>query len=865
MSGTTTLPVTIDTSAPSAPAAVLNPASDSGVLLDNITSDTTPTISGSGATPGDTITLKTAGGTVLGTAVVAGDGSWAITPTVAQPEGLNNFKVTATDPAGNVSGTTTLPVTIDTQAANTDINLALQIRTDTNNDGLIGPSELGAATAITSRATFSNSGASAAVAGHKIVFTASNGSTSLTSQTCTLTAADITNGYVEVSFLAPDPNLGLTQTVTANYVDLAGNQASTPVVSDSAQVIKDNSTATVDILSMSSDNGLSPSDFITSDATLQYSGTVTNFIPQWGDRVMLQFFNSLNVQIGGNVFVNPAANGAWSWDDTGTVRAAGNYSLKATLVSSSGTTALNSAAPSSGTGGGYDQQALQVVAGPTIALTSSSSSIQNGSTATITFTLSAASKDFDANDVTLSGGTLSAFTGATGFGDVVSGYTKYTATFTSNSASANGVISVASDRFSDASLGYTNSDGADANNTVTLTNIVGAINSARMGWEVGVINSGYWNNDPAQGGADRASDLTLSGSLPSGLTSIQVYVYAGGALNQTINWSGGNYRNSSNFSTNVGNLTAKALYNGVYYNFAYGRTGNNWNTVYQVDSSSPLVIDLNGDGIQTTGLENAVLFDLNADGTLQKNAWLDSHDGFLVIDRNHNGVIDSGAEMFGNHTLLADGTTAASGWQAIVGLDSNLDGLIDAHDEVFMNLKLWLDANVDGNTDSGELHSLQEMGIESLEVNPTVGQTVQNGNIFDGKAQINKVDGSTTVMSDVWFHSEVNTSLLNITGVKLPTGVTLANNLSLSIADLLALPENSQGVYQLKVVGDENDKVQLLTEVSADSTTSGQWSLVDVTTEGANSFGVYHYSADPLLKLLIDQRIGVLHTGPVLG
>ena len=110
VSPTTTVPVTIDTSAPSAPTAILNPASDTGVAGDGITSDSTPTISGSG-TPGDTITVTFPTGEVL-TTTVAPNGSWSVTPTEALDNGVQNISVTATDPAGNTSPATTVPVEI---------------------------------------------------------------------------------------------------------------------------------------------------------------------------------------------------------------------------------------------------------------------------------------------------------------------------------------------------------------------------------------------------------------------------------------------------------------------------------------------------------------------------------------------------------------------------------------------------------------------------------------------------------------------------------------------------------------------------------------------------------------------------------
>ncbi|NEL99737.1 hypothetical protein G3V84_24160, partial [Escherichia coli] len=65
-------------------------------------------------TNGDTITVTFPNGDVK-TAVVVG-GVWSVEPLNPLAEGLNNVTVTATDPAGNVSPATTVPVVIDTTA-----------------------------------------------------------------------------------------------------------------------------------------------------------------------------------------------------------------------------------------------------------------------------------------------------------------------------------------------------------------------------------------------------------------------------------------------------------------------------------------------------------------------------------------------------------------------------------------------------------------------------------------------------------------------------------------------------------------------------------------------------------------------------
>ncbi|MDC3011004.1 Ig-like domain-containing protein, partial [Synechococcus sp. AH-736-G21] len=97
---------------------------------------------------------------------------------------------------------------------------------------------------------------------------------------------------------------------------------------------------------------------------------------------------------------------------------------------------------------------------PIIALEADVASLKAGETASLTFTLSEASTDFIASDVSVSGGSLSNFSGSG---------TSYSATFTPTADSTtDGVISVGSGVFSNSS-GATNADGSDANNSVTLS------------------------------------------------------------------------------------------------------------------------------------------------------------------------------------------------------------------------------------------------------------------------------------------------------------------------------------------------------------------------------------------------------------
>jgi len=128
---------------------------------------------------------------------------------------------------------------------------------------------------------------------------------------------------------------------------------------------------------------------------------------------------------------------------------------------------------------------------PTIAVSSSKSSLAAGETATLTFTLNETSTNFIASDVTASGGTLSNFSGSGN---------SYTATFTpAANSTTNGVVSVPSGVFTDAA-GNANADGADANNRVTLL-VNTVLGQSYVGTSANDTLSGGAGNDTIDGGA----------------------------------------------------------------------------------------------------------------------------------------------------------------------------------------------------------------------------------------------------------------------------------------------------------------------------------------------------------------------------
>ena len=165
---------------------------------------------------------------------------------------------------------------------------------------------------------------------------------------------------------------------------------------------------------------------------------------------------------------------------------------------------------------------------------------------------------------------------------------------------------------------------------------------------------------------------------------------------------------------------------------------------------TPLMLDLDGHGVQTLGLANGVRFDIGNTGTAVSTGWVAPGDGLLVLDRNHNGVIDDGGELFGSGTVLADGSRAADGFVALATLDANHDGAINALDAGFNTLQVWVDANSDGRTQAGELRGLGGLGITALHLDAAATSGVDNGNLVGLTSRYDRADGSTQVLADVW-------------------------------------------------------------------------------------------------------------------
>ena len=279
------------------------------------------------------------------------------------------------------------------------------------------------------------------------------------------------------------------------------------------------------------------------------------------------------------------------------------------------------AAPGGGGGGGSTSStSVADTTAPTIAVRVNTSSLAANGTATVTFTLSEASNNFTLADVTATDGVLSNFSGSG---------TVYTAIFTANSGVSAAHVSVASGTFSDAA-GNVNTDGADANNTVTFT--VASVDTTPPSVAVvaGNTNLGV--------GSTVTLTFTLS-EASTNFTASDVNV-VGGVLS---NFSGGGTHYTATFTPTTGVSSASVSVLSGVFSDAIGNVNNDGadaNNTVSFTVSSALAPQITNTVIDFTQLEtqvNATNVVFQAVGTNVASWALEGSDaGLFSVDPSGN-------------------------------------------------------------------------------------------------------------------------------------------------------------------------------------------------------------------------------------
>ncbi|WP_299376516.1 calcium-binding protein [uncultured Tateyamaria sp.] len=137
------------------------------------------------------------------------------------------------------------------------------------------------------------------------------------------------------------------------------------------------------------------------------------------------------------------------------------------------------------------------------------------------------------------------------------------------------------------------------------------------------------------------------------------------------------------------------------------------------DHTRPIIVDLDGDGVEINASQQTY-FDWDDDGFREAGSWVSDEDGFLVIDLNADGtrgagdgVIDQTREL----VLSLWGDDGDTDLQALRrAFDDHNNGVLDARDTIWSELRIWRDIDQDGETenDGSELRTLAAWGITAI-------------------------------------------------------------------------------------------------------------------------------------------------------
>ena len=185
-----------------------------------------------------------------------------------------------------------------------------------------------------------------------------------------------------------------------------------------------------------------------------------------------------------------------------------------------------------------------------------------------------------------------------------------------------------------------------------------------------------------------------------------------------------------------------------------------WGTTFFImGSTDPIMLDLDGDGYNITNLKEGTYFDLNSDGFAEKINW-STQDGILAVDKNNNGLIDDGTELFSDYFVLNNGEKATNGFEALSQYDTNGNNRIDNEDNSFSDLLVWRDKNGNGISEKSELYSLDELGIEFIDLSfKSVNLDTESGVLIGEESFFVKKDGTENKIGEMWFSADLTDTL----------------------------------------------------------------------------------------------------------
>lgn len=127
---------------------------------------------------------------------------------------------------------------------------------------------------------------------------------------------------------------------------------------------------------------------------------------------------------------------------------------------------------------------------------------------------------------------------------------------------------------------------------------------------------------------------------------------------------------------------------------------------------APIVFDLAGDGLNLVSIDQSQIVSQLDSGKYARTGWVGPTDGMLAYDRDGNGRIDRLEEI----SFVGDVEGAKTDLEGLRSWDTNGDEKLNALDEGWSKLKVWVDRNQNGRSTGSELRGLEEAGIVEIDL-----------------------------------------------------------------------------------------------------------------------------------------------------
>ena len=320
----------------------------------------------------------------------------------------------------------------------------------------------------------------------------------------------------------------------------------------------------------------------------------------------------------------------------------------------------------------------------------------------------------DAGDDVLSGGAGNDTINGSGGTDTVD-YSYATANLTVSLAITAAQTVAAGDV--DTITNVENLTGGSGNDTLTGTT---AANTIRGGDGDDVINAGR-GNDVINGGAGFDKAIFAGVSTTYSLTT------SGGIVSIVDNATGADGNDGTDQLVGIEQLVFK----------------NN----VTVNISSPIILDLDGNGVTTLSAnESDARYDMDGDGLADDTSWMGTGEGMLFLDRNGDGTLTNAGEF----SFVNDVPGASSDLAGLRAFDTNGDGILSESDTRFTEFRIWRDEDGNGIAEDSEITTLALSGIQSINLTATAfeGNFAVGDAVIVNKGSFTRIDGSTAEFAD---------------------------------------------------------------------------------------------------------------------